>query len=367
MTRTGRDTMRADDTTTTQATAATAGATSPVSPEVEEDIRLVISAADPVSLFGPNAKRARIRYRRLARSVHPDANGGADGSDEAMRRLNALWESYREMTEGGGTSQTKAQAKAKTKTKETGDAKAKTGATGGGTKFVHELTRTPSVVLFMERGGWLVVSRKAGASPRINRTPERLADLASVVESSPVRMLEMRAEKTIRQADGGHAAISCDVPAFYDISQHLIPVAGIGGHLPTPTMAPEDVAWVAKRCLFFAAALRKAGLSFADGVRPADCVVIGTEVHVLLLVAPHLLEDAEGDRVEEAEHAVVTSLLGELLAATSDATYAGHRMRRFLEGAMADRSTDAASLVRELDDVCLDVFGKPRFHHMEVA
>ena len=55
-----------------------------------QDVALVLDATSATDLFGANKNRARIRYRRLARSVHPDMGG----SEDAMARLNRLWDEY---------------------------------------------------------------------------------------------------------------------------------------------------------------------------------------------------------------------------------------------------------------------------------
>lgn len=65
---------------------------------VSDEVREVLASADAGAFFGPNRKRAQIRYRRLARMVHPDMGG----SEEAMARLNVLWDEYNGRKPDGG-------------------------------------------------------------------------------------------------------------------------------------------------------------------------------------------------------------------------------------------------------------------------
>lgn len=60
------------------------------------DLDMVMDALDARSLFGTNEKRAKIIYRRLMRSVHPDMvdSTATARANAAFARLNTLWDQW---------------------------------------------------------------------------------------------------------------------------------------------------------------------------------------------------------------------------------------------------------------------------------
>lgn len=316
--------------------------------EALEDIREILAASDPVRLFGTNGKRARIRYRRLVRSVHPDANHDAPEAQEAMRRLNALWEAYKAMDPTTGAP----------------DPDMAGHKHSAGERFVHEIARTDRFALFSEGDAWLVVDRVAG-NPTPPCDPKGLETLRDILAGSPVHALRQRGAKAIRQADGDHEAITCDVPAFFDMGQHVFGMRDLKSHVPGGMLEPEDAAWLAKRVLFLVAALDKAGLALDATVDAGDCMMFDTDAHVLMLVAPHRLvggtADVEGQRRE------TKPVLDAIRTMTDERDPRGRRLVAFFRGMDVDRVTDTADLFAEFDGLLLDMFGKPRFHRMTVV
>ncbi|GAA4103124.1 molecular chaperone DnaJ [Actinomadura miaoliensis] len=62
-------------------------------PDLDEALALLDRVRTPAEVFGDDTAEAPRVYRRLARVLHPDANGGR--TQEAFARLNALWRGYR--------------------------------------------------------------------------------------------------------------------------------------------------------------------------------------------------------------------------------------------------------------------------------
>ncbi|MBX6766146.1 MAG: hypothetical protein IRY90_03145, partial [Actinomadura rubrobrunea] len=62
-------------------------------PDLDQALALLDRARTPADVFGDDAAEAARVYRRLARAVHPDVNGGR--TKDAFTRLNALWRRYR--------------------------------------------------------------------------------------------------------------------------------------------------------------------------------------------------------------------------------------------------------------------------------
>lgn len=67
------------------------------------EAKQVLEAANATILFGKNEKRAKINYRRLAKSIHPDMfskQSDKDEANKAFQKLNELWESYNGSSNG---------------------------------------------------------------------------------------------------------------------------------------------------------------------------------------------------------------------------------------------------------------------------
>lgn len=322
-----------------------------MSNETIEDISLIMGASDPMLLFGTNEKRARIRYRRLMKSVHPDMNGDAPEAKEATKRLNALWESYERMTSTEG---------ATTAAEE--DQVADT------SHFVHEIARTERFVLFSEGGHWMVVDRQADAPPMPTADEDARKEFARMMQGTPVTVLNGLGEKSVRQADGYHHAVTFGVPPFFAPEHRILSLADIKHHVPGGIMEPEDVAWVLKRCLFAVAGLAKAGLRPERGLDFADMVVLDVDAHVLIVMAPDRLIGGTGG-VEEQREAIgrMARTLSEMIDASDHRNRGNRQMRAFLRGVMVDHVTETSVLLGELNDLLLDLFGKPRFHKMRLV
>lgn len=286
-------------------------------PTTETSASRVLSATDPRELFGDNPKRARIRYQRLAKELHPDVGG----SEEAMSRLNALWAEY---------------------------------TSGGGSKRPSEITRSSEYVILDDADNWLVVDRKVGHRATIGDT----GSLADIVDGTPVCVVDATSALLIKQPNGPHPAYKVTPPPT--IKDGVVSFNELAGKLPDGKMHPADLAWVLKRILFLASAINNAGLAFAR--EPCDCLAIAPDTHMLAVIAPWELRSSA--RSIKNQRAVVESF--EKAASTMMAGDAkSQRMARFVQGTIMDGVTESYMLLREYDDMLYELFGSPRFHVME--
>ena len=295
-----------------------------------DEIRRVLSARTPEELFGDNHARARIRYRRLARVVHPDANDGSADAHDAMRRLNMLYDRYLRNTSSEHT---------------------------GGSVRPREVTRGTRYVVFEEGASWLVVDRIAGTT---HATGDAGA-LARFVDGTPLCSLAVASTKSIAQAHGTHAAYVCDVPKVMRGS--AIMLESLVWHLPGNVLHPRDAAWLTKRMLFLAFALGQVNMRF-DGVDPCSCLAVSPSQHMLCVVAPWHVYRASEHKVAHQRDVTSSWLRCACDMFAHDAR--SMRVRRFLEGVGYDRVTESHVLLSEYDEMLEDVFGPPKFHEMEV-
>ena len=280
---------------------------------VSDEVREVLAASDARAFFGPNKKRAQIRYRRLARMVHPDMGG----SEEAMARLNVLWDEYR----SGRTP----------------------------TASLSEVMRNDRYAVFSEGEHWLVADR--GHDLSLN-TGQSYEGVGRAIEGSPVCMLAWRRRKVIAQPDGMHAAYVCDVPASVRTAFAL---QGIASHLPGRVMHPADLAWVTKRILFLDAVLAQCDAHMSH---PIEDLALAPETHMLCVMAPWDVVSGTAPRalVQEWRDCVEPCMQED---------HQSRRIRLFLRGSVMDRVTDPMALFDEFDELLFELFGKPRFHVME--
>ena len=295
-----------------------------------DEIRRVLDAKTPEELFGDNSARARIRYRRLARVVHPDANDGSADAHDAMRRLNMLYDAYvRNMSP----------------------------ADAGGSVRPREVTRGTRYVVLEEGASWLVVDRVAGTTHSMGDA-RRLAWFSS---GTPLCALGISSRKSIAQAHGTHAAYVCDVPR--SMGGQAIMLESLVWHLPGNRLHPRDAAWLTKRVLFLAFAMEQVKLRF-DGIDPCSCLAVSPSQHMLCVVAPwHLAQTA---RTTVAEQRAVTTSWLRCAKPMLGGDARSRRIRRFLEGTVVDAVTESHVLLNEYDAMLEEVFGPPAYHEMEV-
>lgn len=271
----------------------------------------VLGARDCVELFGTNKRRAEIRYRRLARSVHPDMGG----SEEAMARLNALWDEYK-------------------------------GRNGKTSPRLVEVMRNDTYAVFEENDGWLVVERATGGACKRGCDTD---GLVPIIIDSPVQMLTLSGVKSIMQADGSHAAYVCSKPP----DGTMVMLSSLADRLPGK-VDPADLAWITKRVIFLEGALRTSGVIMDD---PMSGLALDVRSHTLIVVAPWSVRTGDvGRTVVDDYLKLMTPMMGD--------DGKTKRIRRFIEGVIVDKVTWEGDLLGEFDDLCSELFGGLRFHEM---
>lgn len=282
---------------------------------VSSEVGEVLAATDAGAFFGPNRKRAQIRYRRLARMVHPDMGG----TEEAMAKLNVLWDEY------NGRKVSKGHALA-------------------------EVMRNGRYAVFSESGHWLVVDRKSDSCA----TDSQHESVGRLIDKSPVCMLEWRSSKAIAQPGGRHAAYVCDVP---NVAADAFMLQHFMRHLPGSVIHPADLAWVTKRILYLEAILAKCDAHLRN---PVNDLALAADTHMLCIIAPWDIAPGYEPRklIEEWR---------DLIDPCIQHDYQSKRIRLFLRGSVMDRVTNPGALFREFNELLYELFGKPRFHVMELG
>ncbi|MBW3094867.1 hypothetical protein KIH75_05870 [Bifidobacterium sp. 64T4] len=287
-----------------------------------ETIDEINAAADADALFPPIRKRAINKYRRLMRAVHPDVDPSPEAT-AAAARLNALWEDWLTAHDGkpGSTA-----AAPKPTTKPT------------------EVLRTESSVLFTTPGGWLSVTRSAGG-PNGGDIGRLVKKLNRLVSGSPVDVGGRVSPVMIPQADGLHSAVRVE-RGLMDDGWTLGALGKLTG---------RDAAWVLKRLVFLGGALETAGLDVPELGRR---VVVQPSKHMVGLF------DFTG-AVGRSNVDAMTPLMAEFIERCADESETdGRKLAAFAKGSMLKSRPAPVELMRELDDVLFDLYGKPQYHAM---
>lgn len=289
-----------------------------------EIIDEINEAADADALFPAIRKRAINKYRRLMRAVHPDVDPSPEAT-AAAARLNALWVDWLAAHDGKpGNTTTAAASKPKTK--------------------LTEVLRTESSVLFNTPDGWMSVARSVG-----NRYEAGIGGLMEklnrLVDGSPVDVGGRVSTVMIPQADGLHSAIRVE-RGLMDDGWTLGALGGLSG---------RDAAWVLKRLVYLGGALETVGLEVPELGRR---VVVQPSKHMIGLF------DFTG-AVGRDDVDAMTPLMSEFIERSVDGNETdGRKLAAFAKGSMLKSRPAPAELMRELDDVLFDLYGKPEYHAM---
>lgn len=289
-------------------------------PTLRSEVDEILAATSARAFFGDNEKRAAIKYRRLARAVHPDTGG----SDAAMAKLNSMWAEY--------------QAKDET----------------NGKRSLDELGRGNVYAVFVDGDDWLVVRRRPGGVAPSMRT----IGLSEVVEGSPVCVLGWKATKSIVQRDGTHLGFVCS--QHHTLADGIVMLPSLAEHLPDGTIHPADFAWITKRVIYLAAAVGKCGLKFVE--EPCECLAIAPVTHMLCVVAPWALDETDAGSI--ADQRKVISSYAKCVRRMLGAEKESMRIYRFLEGILVDSFTESSDLMDEFDELLIELFGGFMFHKM---
>lgn len=289
------------------------------------EVQQVLSARSATELFGSNRKRAKNRYHRLARAVHPDATGG---SEEAMSRLNTLWDEYNDVGNGKKAHPT-------------------------GIKTPREVSRSSAYAMFEEDCELLVVKREPSDTIPLAFGVE---DLKRVIEGTPTCLLSQKSCKFVAQKDGPHLAYRCE-----SVGEDPIFVQELQKRLQDGVLDPRDLAWVAKRALFLASAMEKCGVRLAGDA--SDRLVVLPKAHMLAIAAPWDLVGAKND--DNVRQNVLKSFLDAVDPAIGH-DKCSERIKKWLKGAYLDNVTLSRELFDEYDWLLRELFGPPRYHELVV-
>lgn len=312
------------------------------------------AARTPADLFGDDAVEAARRYRRLARTVHPDVTGGR--THDAFTRLNALWRAYRDadaLTITGGRHDYRLDGDPVG-----GDVAQLYPARGDGERVLLKMPRDP-------RDGDLI-EREAAALRRLATYGEsrHRAYVPHLVETFRHRDAATGAQRRVdvlRRLDGFHdlAAVRRAHPDGVD---------------------PRDAAWMWRRLLVALGFVHRAGV--LHGAVLPEHVMIHPELHGLVLVGwCHAVADT-GEHVpamvdrhadlyppEVPARGPATPGTDLFMAARCMLRLMGDRtppaMRAFARGctlpAPHRRPSDAWRLLAEFDELLERLYGPRRF------
>lgn len=296
-------------------------------------IEEVLSATDALDLFGTIEKRAKIRYRRLVREVHPDANGNSDESNEAMKRLNKLWREYQ----------------------------TRTGAVTPAPGRVRptEIARNITYVVLDEGDKWTVVERAASAHPN-DAYDLDCARVMDMIDGTPVCLLKCDRTKVISQSDGLHLAYETVPHKTITSGNRIMFLNSVRAHLAFGRMHPEDFAWITKRVLFLSCVLAECRMTIG-GDDKTECLAIAPDAHMLVVVTRlDSTTDPWGER-----DGLISQYLERVTPMTHDTEEVGSIVK-FMNGVIGDRWASAKELMTEYDDAMCRLFGGIHFHEMKV-
>lgn len=285
-------------------------------------IQEILSASNSIELFGPNEKRAKIRYRRLVREVHPDSNDSPD-AEEAMKKLNRLWSKYN----------------------------ARTGAVRRECARVpEEITRNDTFAIFSEGDKWLVVERRPDGNGRFESIDN------DALLGTPICFLGRNKTKAISQPDGIHAAYETVPTDAVSGGRRIMFLSSIGPMLPDK-MHEADFAWITKRVLFLSCLLADRGVTL-DG--KVDCLAIAPDTHVLAVMA---CVAAPVDVLSDRDKLILQYL--DCMVPIVRECRATERIERFMRGVIGDRWVSTGDLMREYDNLMYELFGGIKWHDMQ--
>lgn len=313
----------------------------------------IMSAADAESLFSDNRKRAGIIYRRLMRLVHPDIDPSPEAA-EAATRLNSLWDSWHALYDHDHTS-------------------ASMSASAGGTNHRHgsrlrkvskvrTTTGATAAVLFHDDAKTGSAWMQMWSHPSTDKSMRLGADLLEAVNSmsapakdSPVLMPANATSIIGMQSDGPHEAVRWTLPKPLDMGWTAGQLRdsreyrqGVDG---------RDIIWILKRLLYIDGLLNNAGISLDPAMNAADSVIIAPQAHTVVFASP--LSVRKGDDKGRPVLMAAARMIGPATGGEAQ------RLRMFINGCMGDKISPSEKLMKELDYLAEDLYGKPSYHPMK--
>jgi hypothetical protein len=287
------------------------------------------------SFFGSNRRRARNKYMRYMRLVHPDINHDAR-AERATKVLNALWESYGHTATANASSSAPARHHARMVFRD-----------------------DDMAVLFDDaKKVLLMVRRSAGVSLDVDAdVGSAVNDMRDLADSSPVSFLPLGEHVSIAQKDGYHEAFSVPYDKSVDDVFALSALMADASH--RGVLVGEDVAWMFKRVLFIAGVLDVVGVQADDGDRFLSRLMVMPKTHDMMVIDYSTMH-----RKDNASNVAVLARAF-LKLVPDDTPHAGFLVK-FITGCTVSVMPSAGELMNEYDDVLLDTFGAPRFHKMNI-
>lgn len=333
------------------------------------DIKVVMEAKDARTLFGVNEKRARIMYRRLARSVHPDMveAGEKNDANAAFGRLTELWGQWNAQNSPGASTGNTASPSAPSETITT-------------SKHTYTVVERPSGDPFFARMNVTYNQGSQAATVLISANPRNndLADnhvqaLKTLRESVPERFHgfypHVLESFHYRVGNADHRSIvQSHHLGFVPFSEILsVYPEGING---------RDVAWIFRRMLVAIGNAHDIGL--VHGAVSMDSLSIHPEEHGVILsdwqysvkmheslkAFPRALKSDYPKfalNKEPVNSSLDINLCGKV--ANNLLEKSGPRqMRRFFSVCMNTRIHRADILLNEFDRMLKGLYGEPKFH-----
>ncbi|MFF5257301.1 molecular chaperone DnaJ [Actinomadura viridis] len=330
-------------------------------------------ARTPADLFGPDRADAHRTYRRLARALHPDANGGRTGPGFA--RLNAFWRAYNRT--GPVTITTRRHEYLLRGKRATGDladvydatrtdARAHSGTHSGtgppGAGAVLKMPRDPADGDLMEREATALRRLAEDGDPRFRAYAPRL------IESFRHRDADTGATRRVNAIE--------PLEGFVSLAE--VQRAHPGG------LDPRDAAWMWRRLLVALGFAHRAGV--VHGAVLPEHVLVHPEDHGLVLIdwcysvpgrlappaghVPAMVDRYAGWYPPEVPGREPAGAETDIFMATRCMAHlmggrAPKPMRMFARGCLAaarrHRPADAWRLLEEFDELLERLYGPRRF------
>ena len=310
-------------------------------------IEEVLSVTSSSVFFGSNRKRAKNKYSRYMRLVHPDLNKDKRAV-EASSRLNEMWTEYEESSINSSIGNKTRSPGRRNRSKLS--------------KIIH----TDSYTIFKDSsdGQWMIVENKPtfGGITEDDHLNEARDRIASSISGSPVSLLHHEDNDLIMiaQRDGPHRAFR--TRPLSTGNDHVLTLGGIiravGG---TGRIVDRDLAWIVKRLVFTALVLDSNNIDVEDDL--LDHILIDVEGHhAWFLWTGVKKRDGAGDGVLGR----LSVEVGGLFPDRPDYPHSVQRMLRFVDGCRYARHSDIRGVMGEYDDLLLELFGRPCFHKMTI-
>lgn len=331
------------------------------------DLDLVLDAKDAQGLFGNNEKRARILYRRLARSVHPDMLDFSlqERANAAFTRLTELWEQWN--------------AKSNPNASAANSASKKQAETISTDRRTYTVTDRPQGDPFFSRmnatydgdqEAVILIATKPGNADLADRHVKSLNQLQKCVPEQFRGFYPKVLETFHYQSRSAthRGVVQSRFSGFTPFSKILeVYPSGING---------RDVAWIFRRMLVAVGNAHDIGL--VHGAVSMDALFVNPEEHGVILadwqysvpVGESLRavpQSLKADYPDEAlakkpvKHSLDISLCAKVADRLLEST-GPRRMRNFFAVCMKNGNLQANVLLAEFDKLLLELYGEPTFH-----